>query len=137
MCDVCKTKADEDGHTFKWIVDQEATDAQAGSRHQECTVCGYALAAVEIPPTANPGDTEQPVPPQTADTSADSSKPVSPRAGDSRDPLPWVVFVCGGCRRSGRSPLCQEKEEKSIMKLEKINEAVFWLLHLFLAENLY
>ncbi len=113
VCDVCKTKADEDGHTFKWIVDQEATDAQAGSRHQECTVCGYALAAVEIPPTANPGDTEQPVPPQTADTSADSSKPVSPRAGDSRDPLPWVVLCVVAAAGLG-AVLCVKKKKKNL-----------------------
>ena len=28
-------------HEFVWVVDQEATCAQEGSRHQECSVCGY------------------------------------------------------------------------------------------------
>lgn len=38
-------------HTFKWVIDTEATATQAGSRHEECTVCGYAKATVEIPAT--------------------------------------------------------------------------------------
>lgn len=36
-------------HTFEWVIDKAPTATEAGSRHQECTVCGYKLAAVEIP----------------------------------------------------------------------------------------
>ena len=39
------------GHTFEWVIDKEATATEAGSKHEECTVCGYAKAAVEIPAT--------------------------------------------------------------------------------------
>lgn len=36
------------GHTFEWVVDKEATATEAGSKHEECTVCGYEKAAIEI-----------------------------------------------------------------------------------------
>lgn len=36
-------------HEFAWIVDSPATATESGSRHEVCSVCGYARAAVEIP----------------------------------------------------------------------------------------
>ena len=45
----CGNKADITTHTFKWIVDREATTTEKGSKHEECTVCGYKKAAVDIP----------------------------------------------------------------------------------------
>lgn len=36
-------------HTFKWVVDKEATATEKGSKHEECSVCGYRKASVEIP----------------------------------------------------------------------------------------
>ena len=38
-------------HSFRWIIDRAATATQKGSKHEECTVCGYRRAAVEIPAT--------------------------------------------------------------------------------------
>lgn len=43
-----------DGHTFEWKIDKEAAVGVTGSRHEECTVCGYAKAAVEIPALPEP-----------------------------------------------------------------------------------
>ena len=31
-------------HTYKWVTDKEPTATEAGSRHEECTVCGYVGA---------------------------------------------------------------------------------------------
>lgn len=45
----CGNKADITAHTFKQIVDKEATATEKGSKHEECTVCGYKKAAVDIP----------------------------------------------------------------------------------------
>lgn len=42
-------KADITAHNFKWIIDKEATATEKGSKHEECTVCGYKKAAVDIP----------------------------------------------------------------------------------------
>ena len=71
----CGDKADTAAHTFKWVTDKEATATEKGSKHEECTVCGYKKAAVEIPATGsgngsadqptNPGNTSSP---QTGDT---------------------------------------------------------------------
>lgn len=61
----CGDKHDQAQHTFQWVVDRKATATQAGSKHQECSVCGYALEAVEIPATGSQKpDAEQP---QTGD----------------------------------------------------------------------
>lgn len=48
----CGDKIDEAAHTFKWFVDKAPTATEVGSKHQQCTVCGHALAAVEIPAAA-------------------------------------------------------------------------------------
>ena len=37
----CGDKADTAAHTFKWVTDKEATATEKGSKHEECTVCGY------------------------------------------------------------------------------------------------
>ena len=37
----CGDKADTAAHTFKWVTDKEATATKKGSKHEECTVCGY------------------------------------------------------------------------------------------------
>ena len=46
----CGEKADVAAHTYEWIIDKEATSTEAGSKHQECSVCHHALEAVEIKP---------------------------------------------------------------------------------------
>ena len=47
----CGDKADMAAHSFQWVIDRAATATQKGSKHEECTVCGYRRAAVEIPAT--------------------------------------------------------------------------------------
>ena len=56
----CGDKADKAAHDFKWVVDKEATATQKGSKHEECRVCGYKKAAVEIPAA---GSTTKPTDP--------------------------------------------------------------------------
>ena len=51
--DGCDVKADSAAHEFQWVVDKEATTTEKGSKHEECTVCGYKNAAVEIPVIEN------------------------------------------------------------------------------------
>lgn len=48
----CGEKIDESAHTFEWVVDKAPTTTEVGSKHQQCTVCGHALPAVEIPAAA-------------------------------------------------------------------------------------
>lgn len=110
MCAVCKAKADEESHTFEWIVDKEATDTQAGSRHQECTVCGYALAAVEIPPLEKPEEPEQPIPPQTEKPAAQPSRSTTPQTGDAGNTLPWAL-LCVAAAGVGTAFYTKRKQE--------------------------
>ncbi|VYT62241.1 Ubiquitin family protein [Clostridium tertium] len=75
-CD-CGNKSDVVAHSFKWVIDKEATASADGSKHEECTVCGYKKQAVKIPATGTN------TPPQT---------------GDTNDMMLWValLFVSGG-----------------------------------------
>lgn len=52
-CEECGERLEEASHTFEWVTDKEATETEAGSRHEECSVCGYKKAAVEIPATGS------------------------------------------------------------------------------------
>lgn len=36
-------------HNFKWVIDKEPTTTTKGSKHEECTICGYKKESVEIP----------------------------------------------------------------------------------------
>lgn len=36
-------------HSFKWFIDKEATTTEKGSKHEECTICGYKKAFIDIP----------------------------------------------------------------------------------------
>lgn len=55
----CGDKIDEAAHAFEWVVDKTPTATEVGSRHQECTVCGHALPAVEIPAAAIVGYSDE------------------------------------------------------------------------------
>ena len=49
-CSRCYEKKDEATHTAgDWIVDVEATETAVGSKHKECSICGYKLETAEIP----------------------------------------------------------------------------------------
>lgn len=71
----CGDKSDTAAHSFRWVTDKEATATEKGSKHEECTVCGYKKAAVEIPATGSgSGSASQPTKPGSIG---------SPQTGDS------------------------------------------------------
>ena len=81
----CGYKADTAAHTFKWVTDKEATATEKGSKHEECTVCGYKKAAAEIPATGSgSGSASQPTKPGST---------TSPQTGDSSSVL-WLAILC-------------------------------------------
>ncbi|MGM9680316.1 MAG: hypothetical protein ACI3XR_02305 [Eubacteriales bacterium] len=56
------------GHEYEWVIDKEATETEAGSKHEECKVCGDKKDPVEIPATGT-DEPDIPQPPQTGDNS--------------------------------------------------------------------
>ena len=102
----CGNKADITAHNFKWIVDRKATTAEKGSKHEECTVCGYKKAAVDIPAIGfgSSSDDQPNKPINTAsyeNSSADqTNKPIntaSPKTGNTDNMILWIVLlVIGG-----------------------------------------
>lgn len=86
----CGDKKDTAAHTFKWVIDKEATATTRGSKHEECTVCGYKKAAVEIPATGSAvKPSEQP---------DNLGNTTSPKTGDSSNLVLWsaLLFISGG-----------------------------------------
>ena len=102
----CGNKADITAHNFKWIIDKEATTAEKGSKHEECTVCGYKKTAVDIPVTdfGNSSDDQPNKPINTASSESSSAdqtiKPIntaSPKTGNTDNMILWIVLlVIGG-----------------------------------------
>ncbi len=86
----CGAKADTTPHTFKWVTDKEATATEEGSKHEECTVCGYKKAAVEIPATGSVT--------KTTNQTTNPGNTTSPNTGDTSNVILWValLFISGG-----------------------------------------
>lgn len=100
-------KADITAHNFKWIIDKEATATEKGSKHEECTVCGYKKTAVDIPATdfRKSSDDQPNKPINTASSESSSAdqtnKPIntaSPKTGNTDYMILWIVLlvICGG-----------------------------------------
>lgn len=101
----CGNKADITAHTFKQIIDKEATATEKGSKHEECTVCGYKKAAVDIPVTdfRNSSDDQPNKPINTASYESSSAeqtnKPIntaSPKTGNTDNMILWIVLLIAG-----------------------------------------
>lgn len=106
----CGDKTELAEHDFKWITDKEATETEVGSKHEECSVCGYKKDAVEIPmiekeePTTEEPTTEAPTtkkqetatnaqePATTIQASEQASTPVT---GDDMSSAVWMVILFG------------------------------------------
>ena len=88
----CGDKTDVAAHSFKWVVDKEATATKKGSKHEECKVCGYKKAAVEIPAT---GSTTKPTDPTQTNPNTGAG---SPKTGDNNNLMLWIalLFISGG-----------------------------------------
>ena len=85
----------EAAHTFEWVIDKEATATEKGSKHEKCTVCGYEKAAVEIPATGTPSDT---------DTS-------SPQTGDDSNIALWIgVLLAAGAALTGTAVYSRKRK---------------------------
>lgn len=48
-CTCGKEDVDRAKHDFEWVVEQDATADEPGSKHERCKTCGYERKSVEIP----------------------------------------------------------------------------------------
>ena len=96
----CGDKADTAAHTFKWVTDKEATATEKGSKHEECTVCGYKRSENtvidKLPGSGSTGNTGSGDNNTDKPGKDDSTK--SPQTGDSSNLIGWLaaLFVSGG-----------------------------------------
>ena len=104
----CGDKADKAAHDFKWVVDKEATATQKGSKHEECKVCGYKKAAVEIPAT---GSTTKPTDPTQTNPSTGAE---SPKTGDNSNMILWIaLLLASGGVVTGTTVISKKKKHSA------------------------
>lgn len=85
-------------HTLQWVTDKEPTATEEGSRHEECTVCGWDGKTETIPvlgtepsvtpdPDKNAADENTTAPVSTngsgSDTKSDTNQTKNPNTGDN------------------------------------------------------
>lgn len=85
----CGDKDDVAAHSFKWVIDKEATATKKGSKHEECKFCGYQRPAVEIPAT---GSTTKPTDPTESNPNTGALDDV-PQTGDNSNMILWIVLL--------------------------------------------
>ena len=101
----CGNKADITAHNYKWIVDKEATATEKGSKHEECTVCGYKKTAVDIPAIGFGSSSNDEANKPTNTVSSESSSAdqlnntantASPKTGNTDNMILWIVLLIAG-----------------------------------------
>lgn len=107
-CIACGDESEVSAHDFEWIIDKEATETEKGSKHEECSVCGYKKDAVEIPAAGKPGDNttggdnENPSKPSDPNTEA-------PQTGDNSNLWIWIVLMAIFAAGAGSTLLISKK----------------------------
>lgn len=79
----CGDKSELAVHEWKWVTDKEATAKKAGSKHEECAVCGYRKASVKIPATGT----------ATTSTGTASTGKENPKTGDHSQVALWISLI--------------------------------------------
>ena len=87
----CGDKTAVAEHTFgEWVTDKEATATEAGSKHRECTVCGYteteAIAAIGTSSTGSSTSSG------SSSTSSNTSSVSQPQTGDNTNIAMWAFI---------------------------------------------
>ena len=67
---------------------------QKGAKHEECTVCGYKRAAVEIPATGT--TIASATAPKKDSTTTSTSAVKNPKTGDNSNIFLWIVLLLIG-----------------------------------------
>ncbi len=89
ICQDCGWVVNEQDHQFMWITDKEATATEKGVKHEECTLCGYEKAAVEIPALGNATDNNN-----VDNTVVDNEEKVNvPKTGDNMHIILFAIIM--------------------------------------------
>ena len=83
-CSLCGEKNKESSHRFEWKTDKAATATEAGSKHEECTVCGFKKDAVTIEPTGTTTTTP-------AQTTTGGTTETPEKSGNA-----WILIAVAG-----------------------------------------
>ena len=116
VCTACGETIDAAAHSFKWVVDKEATAEAAGSKHEECTVCGYAKDAVDIPATGTTGEPSEPSKPEATPTeppkdNSETGTTAGPQTGDNSNMNLWFALAGVGVAGLGATILFQKRRK--------------------------
>lgn len=98
---VCGATGQQAAHSFREVIDRAATATEAGSKHAECTVCGYETAAVEIPATGG----QTPAPPSGGEGSGEGSGNREPAGADSPQTGGGNLPLCAAAASIGAAAL--------------------------------
>lgn len=82
-------------HSFKWVIDKDATETESGYKHEECESCGYKKAAVVIPAAATPAQSDK-ADTKTENSNTQTNKPnnvKSPQTGNESGVYMWVLVL--------------------------------------------
>lgn len=99
ICQDCGAVVNEQDHQFVWVIDKEATATEKGSKHEECTLCGYEKAAIEIPALGNVTDNNNTGDNDKADNDKDGNagddveKDSTPGTGDSMPMISLILIM--------------------------------------------
>ncbi|MCM1467018.1 MAG: pectinesterase family protein, partial [Alistipes sp.] len=81
----CGEKSELSAHTFAWVIDKEATEAENGTKHEECSICGYKKAPVQFSAMSKTDD---------EDEEEDDIAPVkSVKTGDDTNLMLYIMLM--------------------------------------------
>ena len=80
-CTVCGAHSEKENHTYEWVIDKEATETEAGVKHEECSVCHHKRNENTQIPATKPSKPTEPTKPT-----------VTPGTGDDTMMI-WTLFL--------------------------------------------
>ena len=92
-CTGCGARLEEAAHTFRWVTDKEATTSEKGIRHEECEICGYKKADVEIPATGSSGSSGSSSGSGGSGSHTSNIGATTPQTGDNHNIFGWIVLI--------------------------------------------
>jgi len=113
------------GHSYKWVTDKEATATQAGSKHEECTVCGAKRNENTVIPAE--GNTTE----STASTvPAEHNhviKELKAKEATCESEGNKACWYCAGCNKYYSDAQGKKELQKSAVIIPKTEHTLVWV----------